>query len=289
MIKSRLAPTPSGFLHVGNAYNFLFAFLLVHKYQGALHLRIDDYDVPRVKQTFIDDLFRSLEWLGISWHSGPQLAADVAVYSQQQRFDIYHYHINLLKEQGQLFACSCSRKNIPEKNHYSGICIDKKLPFTAENSWRLLSNASLESFYDHFMKKIVLPDESTRILHPILKRKDGLPAYQLVSLIDDIEFGVNCIVRGEDLLPSSAAQIALSRVMPLNHFTQVAFYHHPLVLDSNGQKLSKSAGSFSLADFKQKHDVITLYRNFAQWLGIREFATITGLKDLTSLFNMLDY
>lgn len=289
MIKSRLAPTPSGYLHLGNAYNFLFAFLLVQKHQGELRLRIDDYDVPRAKQAFIDDLFRNLEWLGIFWHTGPQYAADVGIYSQQQRFDIYHHQVNLLKEQGHLFACSCSRKNIPEKAHYLGICIDKKLPFTAENSWRLLSTASLESFYDHFVKKMVFPDESTRIFHPIIKRKDGLPAYQLVSLMDDIEFGINCIVRGEDLLASTAIQIALSSIVSPNSFSQVKFYHHPLVLDSTGQKLAKSAGSFSLADFKQKHDVHALYRSFAEWLGIKEFEAIASLNDLKYLFNQLDY
>lgn len=289
MIKSRLAPTPSGFLHVGNAYNFLFAFLLVHKYQGLLHLRIDDYDVQRAKQVFIDDLFRQLEWLGICWDTGPQNAAEVTAHSQQKKQDVYLHYIDFLQKEGLLFACSCTRKTTTETPYYQGNCIGKNFNFNEETNWRLLAKTTQEYFFDSFAKETLTVSPENNILHPIIKRKDGLPAYQLISLIDDVEYGINCIVRGKDLLASSVLQIFLAHQLKLHTFIDTRFYHHPLILDNDGNKLSKSAGSFSLADFRKHHEIGDLYRSFANWLGINNANDILNLNDLQYGFNKMDY
>ena len=289
MIKGRIAPTPSGLLHLGNAYSFLFTFLLINKHQGVLRLRIDDHDGLRTKQPFIDDLFYALDWLGIYWQLGPQNASEAFAHSQGQRMEIYQHYIELLKNDGRLFACTCSRKSIGDYPNYPGVCIDKQLPLNDDCNWRLLPTTTTALFFDHFTQKQVSLPLDHNLTHPVIKRKDGLPAYQLISLIDDVDYGINCIVRGEDLLASTCFQLFLSHQLQLESFNHVKFYHHPLLVDEQGNKLSKSAGSFSLTDFRQRHTIIELYRGFATWIGITNAKEIITLNDLMHCFNALDY
>ncbi|TAE88267.1 MAG: hypothetical protein EAY81_02915 [Bacteroidetes bacterium] len=289
MIKGRIAPTPSGFLHLGNAYSFLFTFLLISKHKGELRLRIDDHDGLRTKQSFIDDLFYALDWLGIYWQLGPQNAGEAFTYSQGQRLEIYQHYIELLKNDGRLFACTCSRKSIGDYPNYPGVCIGKQLPLKDGCNWRLLPSTTTQFFFDHFTQKQVSLTLGNTLTHPVIKRKDGLPAYQLISLIDDVDYGINCIVRGEDLLASTCFQLFLSHQLQLKSFIHTKFYHHPLLVNEQGNKLSKSAGSFSLADFKQHYTITELYQGFAAWIGIINAKEITSLNDLMYCFNTLDY
>jgi glutamyl/glutaminyl-tRNA synthetase len=289
MLKSRLAPTPSGFLHIGNAYNFLFTFLLVQKHQGKLVLRIDDMDVKRVKPCYIDDLFDILKWLGIFWDYGPQNASEVEQFSQQNRLSLYYQYLEQLKKSDQLYACNCNKNMLQLPFADVETCLSKNLPFTGNCSWRFISKKEPISFYDYHTKQVITVAEEDAIFNPILKRKDGLPAYQLTSLIDDIEHDINVIVRGKDLIASTSLQLALSQSLNLHSFNNVKFYHHPLVIDEFGKKLSKSAGSYSLKEFRLKFTVQHLYRGFASWLGVTEASNIETMEELIFMFNQLPY
>ena len=256
MIKSRIAPTPSGLLHRGNALNFLLTSALVAEGRGELRLRIDDLDAPRVRTAYLDDIFETLRWLGIHWSQGPMDVADhVANYRQELRLSLYENLLDQLVTTGQVFACTCSRKALAaasQDGQYPGTCRFKNLPLnTPDASWRMITPENIFiHFQDAFLGKlsINLFDQARDF---VIRRRDGLPAYHIASLADDVQYGINTIVRGEDLLLSTAVQLYLTQLLQLTDFETVKFYHHPLIKDDMGAKLSKSAGSTSMHHLRQ--------------------------------------
>lgn len=273
-IVSRLAPTPSGYLHLGNVFNFMLTWLLVRSRNGKLHLRIDDLDASRANPIYINHIFDVLHWLKIDYDAGPKDVNDFRLhYSQQLRVTDYEQYINQLKEKGLLYVCTCSRKEIEQHwpdGIYRGLCRHKNLPFNAPDAaWRMKTNPDdVITFKDGMKGVISIPIHDT-LGDFIIKRKDGIPAYQIASLADDVAMGVNLVVRGEDLLPSTAAQLWLAELLQLNHFNQTQFYHHPLLTESNGQKLSKSDGSTSIQAMresgKKPQDILKTFCRWMQW------------------------
>ena len=191
-IISRLAPTPSGYLHFGNAFNFLLTYLLVNFHDGVLHLRIDDLDGPRVDRASVEDIFIQLEWLGIDYHFGPSGPDDLySRFSQQLRKDRYFNAIEVLQKAGHLFACECSRSKIRNSSAgkiYPGTCRNKKLNFMKQNqTWRVIVPEKTFVFYKTLTNNKKKIDLTTGIGDFVIRRRDGLPAYQIASLMDDIE------------------------------------------------------------------------------------------------------
>jgi glutamyl-tRNA synthetase len=258
MVRSRIAPTPSGYLHAGNALNFIITWLYVRSKSGSLRLRIDDLDAPRARAEYIDDIFKTLEWLGVDWDEGPQSADEQSKkYSQTLRLDRYHELIKLLIQQGGVFACSCSRKEILEHNTdalYPGTCRYKKLATDSpDTALRIITDEGMVINVPH-MQARSLPVELYKVMRDfVIRRRDGIPAYHVASLADDTDFGINMIIRGADLVTSSAAQLFLAQKAALDVFSKASFYHHPLISDSHGNKLSKSAGSMSLMAWRERH------------------------------------
>jgi glutamyl/glutaminyl-tRNA synthetase len=256
-LRSRIAPTPSGYLHIGNAFNFLLTEAITQKDSGILRLRIDDLDTSRVRPEYVLDIFDSLVWLDIKPAEGPTDAQQhEALYSQERRLSAYNSLLTQLTNTGLVFACNCSRKELQHHSNdrqYPGTCMHKGLDLHTPNvSWRISTpvQASMIVFIDHIKgaQYINLWDLQR---HFVVRRRDGLPAYQLASLCDDVTYGINTIVRGVDLLPSTAAQLYLAGILGLSAFSAVTFYHHPLLMDQQGDKLSKSAGSTSLRSIRQ--------------------------------------
>ena len=265
-IKSRLAPTPSGFLHQGNAFSFVLTWLLVRSAGGKLLLRIDDADTTRARAAFIEDIFYCLEWLGLDWDEGPTGPTDFRQrYSQELRFSTYLQLLQVLKESGQVYACNCSRSQIRASfanGVYGGSCRRQYHDFSAEGiSWRVEVPDEDICFTEAGKGNRCLP-LWLKMGDFVIRRKDRLPAYQIASLADDIAWGSNLVVRGEDLLISTAAQVFLATLLVRQQqhsvlqkeagaFKKAVFLHHPLVLDVNGGKLSKSAGSTSLKSLRE--------------------------------------
>jgi glutamyl/glutaminyl-tRNA synthetase len=280
-VKSRLAPTPSGFLHKGNAFNFLLTWLHVRLNGGMLRLRIDDMDHQRVKATYLEDIFSALDWLGIDWDEGPFSVADQQKFSQRQRVDRYREMLSALEKDGHLFACNCSRSQLQiasADGSYPGTCLRKKLSFEHPgvcirckldglNKIRLRDLSGNYSWVD-------LPSD---MKYGILKRKDGFPAYQICSLADDIDYQINYIIRGNDLLGSSIFQLGLASLLGAEDFSLTRFYHHPILIDEQGRKLSKTAGSMSLQHLRtQKRSLEQLFAEFSKWIGLPEIAANAG-------------
>ena len=275
---TRIAPTPSGFLHLGNAFNFLLAEEVALQHGGMLRLRIDDLDALRVRPEYLADVFETLHWLGICWQAGPRDAGDHLLrYSQQQRVPRYEALIARLAQSGLVFACACSRREVLAQSHdgqYPGTCIVKGLPLdTPGASLRIRTPEG--SATAAFLDALAGPQRVDLFAHNrhfVIRRADGLPAYHVASLYDDLDARITHIVRGQDLLLSTAAQLYLARALGAEAFLATAFYHHPLLADDGGAKLSKSAGSRSLKAMREGEIVGSEVREqFAAWrAGMRD-------------------
>ncbi|MDQ2772092.1 MAG: glutamate--tRNA ligase family protein [Bacteroidota bacterium] len=235
-VVARLAPTPSGYLHLGNAVNFVLTWLLTRRAGGTLHLRIDDLDRARLRPAYLANIFRVIDWLGIDYDHGPSGPDDfLRHYSQLLHLPAYNAVLRrLARVPGLVQASTRSRTNGTE----TAVALD-----TPGAAWRAHVPAGTEiCFPDAWQGETAVP---LGALMPdfVIRKKDAVAAYQVASVVDDLRLGTNLIVRGLDLQPSTAAQLwlagQLSETRAFN-VRQVQFMHHPLLTDAAGQKLSKS-------------------------------------------------
>jgi glutamyl-tRNA synthetase len=255
--KTRIAPTPSGFLHLGNILSFAFTAAIARKTQARILLRIDDLDRDRATREYVEDIFNTLHFLDIPWDEGPRDYLEFeTTYSQLHRMDLYRQALQHLRESRQVFACNCSRTQIATASPdgtYPGTCRYKGIPLDEENvSWRLCTTGQEQVQVNTLSGqsiKAVLPFSMSSF---VVRKRDGFPAYQLTSVIDDQYFGVDLVVRGEDLWPSTLAQLYLSSLLPGNNFQGCTFWHHPLLMGTGDKKLSKSAGDTSIQFLRRK-------------------------------------
>ncbi|MES2425645.1 MAG: glutamate--tRNA ligase family protein [Bacteroidota bacterium] len=243
--KTRIAPTPSGYLHLGNALSFALTAALARKTGAKILLRIDDLDQARVNMDYVQDIFDTLNFLNIPWDEGPRNLEEYKNgWSQMQQMELYKAALQQLAEQREVFACQCSRSQL-QGNIYPGTCRNQSISFdTSETAWRLYTDdRPLTIKTTNGVLQTHLPDTMKDF---IVKKKDDYPAYQLASLIDDLHYGVDLVVRGEDLYPSTIAQHYLADVLGFANFKDITFYHHSLLMADNTQKLSKTAGATSI-------------------------------------------
>lgn len=245
-VHGRLAPTPSGYLHLGNAVNFVLTWLLVRRAGGTLHLRIDDLDRARLRPAYLENIFHTIRWLDLDYDTGPRDPAEFEQqYSQLHHLAEYQGSLDALRQQpGLVYACICSRTtNLPPspKSDKENSCITCQATFaTPGAAWRVHVPATPVAVIDAWRGALPV-DLAGTVGDFLIRKKDGLPAYQLASLADDLRLGTTLIVRGEDLLPSTAAQLVLAAQLPAAvGFAQTRFVHHALLPGPGGQKLSKS-------------------------------------------------
>lgn len=248
---TRIAPTPSGFLHLGNAYSFLITKALAEKHRAKILLRIDDLDRERYRPEYVEDIFDTLDFLEISIDQGPKnLREFESEWSQIHRMERYGLALEKVKASGKVFACDCSRKKIQQldaSGYYLGQCIDRKYALDKpETSWRMDTQESDFVQFTEYLdlkKSELIPRDAAFY---IVRKKDGLPAYHLTSVVDDVHFGVDLIVRGSDLHSSTLAQVDLARTIDAAGFSSIVFHHHALIKGLNKEKLSKSEGATSI-------------------------------------------
>lgn len=237
-MRTRIAPTPSGFLHRGNVANFTLIAEFARVNSLELGLRIDDVDANRSRPEYIADIFRVLDLMHITWTFGPRDPLDfTANWSQAARIERYR---SALAHEGlspHLYVCACSRTRA---GRASGGCpgscrgLDQPL-VTGATALRLhIPERTTVAMGD---RTVDLADELGDV---ILWRRDGLPAYHLVTVLEDEALGITHIIRGEDLLAASALHVHLARLLGLNGVATAHYVHHPLVRDADGRKLSKS-------------------------------------------------
>jgi glutamyl/glutaminyl-tRNA synthetase len=268
---TRIAPTPSGFLHLGNAYSFLLTQALAKKHGAKILLRIDDLDRERYRPEYVQDIFDTLDFLEIQIDLGPKSVAEQeSEWSQVHRIQLYEEALEKLPSTGKVFSCDCSRNKIQQmdsRGYYLGQCLDRRIPMDKpDTAWRVNTlEADFTQFteYPSLQKTDLIPEETAFY---VVRKKDRLPAYHLSSVVDDIHFGVDLIVRGKDLYASTLAQLDLARLLGEERFGKSTFLHHQLMKGPNQSKLSKSAGSLALKTLRKEgkkiEDIKLMVRDF---------------------------
>lgn len=262
IICGRFAPTPSGRIHLGNIFCSLLAWLYAKSAGGKIILRIEDLDHIRCPRKNADILAKDLEWLGLLWDEGAYLT-DSEQYFQSNRFKIYEQYFQLLQQRQLIYPCFCSRAELhaAEAPHlsdgrviYSGRC--KKLTEAQRQeklqnhkaAYRLSVTDQPISFVDsnYGTQTYNLAAETGDF---IIRRSDGIYAYQLAVVIDDALMGINQVVRGCDLLSSTPMQLYLYDLLG---FTPPQFIHIPLLTAPDGRRLAKRDKDLDLDTLKQR-------------------------------------
>jgi len=273
---TRFAPTPSGFLHLGNLYSFLVTKTLAEKTGAKILLRIDDLDRDRYRTEYVQDIFDTLDFMEIGYDQGPKTVEEFEKdWSQIHRMNGYLAALEQICERKLVFACDCNRKKIQEldsSGYYLGHCQVRNIPLErVDTCWRLDTfdtDFIRIKTYSEGEKAYTLPEDSAFF---IVRKKDKLPAYQLTSVIDDVNYGVDLIVRGNDLLGSTLDQQIVAKGLELTSFQEATFHHHPLLKGPKNKKLSKTEGANSIQFLrnagKKPADV---YQILGEMIGTKE-------------------
>jgi glutamyl-tRNA synthetase len=294
--RGRYAPSPSGRLHIGNAFTALIAWLHMRKAGGVFVLRIEDIDRDRCKPEYEAALLDDLRWLGLDWDEGPDVGGPHGPYRQSERIPLYEEAIGRLLEDGRLYPCTCTRsqlKAIASAPHglagegpaYPGFCRGRRLtPALMQSRYALRFRLPDEplSFVDGVFGGQSFPPGAGGDF--IVKRSDGLFGYQLAVAVDDAAMGITDVLRGEDLLDSTPRQIFLLRALGL---PVPRYAHVPLILGEDGRRLAKRHGAVTLCELREAGvDARKLAGCLAHWAGIADRPEPASPRELIPLFNL---
>lgn len=250
--RGRLAPSPTGALHLGVARTALIAWLRARKHDGVLVMRIEDIDTPRVTQGSARAIMDDLRWLGIDWDEGPDLGGPHGPYEQSQRSALYTAALDILTERGFVYPCTCSRKEIASVASaphgdlgplYPGTCRAGAIRNDRTPALRFKHSGDAPTFDDVLHG----PYHDAWVDDFVLRRGDGMFSYQLAVVVDDIAMQINEVVRGDDLMSSTPRQLALYQALGAQ---PPRFLHVPLLLAADGGRLSKRHQSPSIAQYR---------------------------------------
>jgi glutamyl-tRNA synthetase len=273
-MRVRFAPSPTGFVHVGNARTALFNFLHARRREGKLILRIEDTDVERSKKEYEENLIRDMNWLGIHWDEGPDIPGEFGPYRQSEKTDIYQSYAKQLLDNGHAYYCFCSPEDLQKEKEaaagYSGKCShldmeeSKKRVAAGESAAiRLKVPADTEIvFFDLVRDKVTF--DSNLLSDPIIVRSSGIPAYNFSVVIDDHMMGITVVIRGEDHISNTARQILLYDAFG---FDKPKFAHLSMVMGEDNAKLSKRHGSTSILQFREEGYLPEALFNYLALLG----------------------
>jgi glutamyl/glutaminyl-tRNA synthetase len=253
--RGRLAPSPTGYLHLGHARTFWMAQQRAKENGGTLVLRNEDLDSTRFKMEFVPAMIEDLRWFGFEWQEGPDCGGSFAPYNQSERMDVYRAALEKLRAGNFIYPCTCSRKDIrsaaraphaeDDEVIYPGTCRQNRKSEIGNRkfAWRFrVPDGETISFVDGNCgdQRFVAGKDFGDF---VVWRGDGVPAYQLACVADDAAMQITEVVRGADLLVSTARQILLYRALGL---TPPAFFHCPLWRDETGVRLAKRHDALSL-------------------------------------------
>jgi glutamyl-tRNA synthetase len=272
--RGRLAPSPTGLLHLGHARTFWTAQERARANNGTLILRNEDIDSTRFKLEFVPQMIEDLRWFGFEWQEGLDCGGAFGPYSQSERRSFYAAALEKLRERGFIYPCTCSRKDIrdaasapnagdDEEPIYPGTCRSNRQSEIVNRkfSWRFrVPDGETVSFVDgNFGAQQFVAGKDFGDF--VVWRGDDVPAYQLACVVDDAAMQITEVVRGADLLMSTARQILLYRALGL---TPPAFYHCALMLDEKGKRLAKRHDALSLRMLRERGETPELLRRFPE-------------------------
>ena len=282
----RFAPSPSGRMHLGNVFSAMLAWLSIRSCGGRLVLRIEDLDPDRCRPEYADTLKRDLEWLGLTW--------DTEQTPQSRRSEAYREMFSQLEERGLIYPCYCSRTELhaasaPHASDgtvlYAGTCRNltpsERAAKTKAPCWRVRVPDEDVSFTDG-----VQGEYTQNLAHGcgdfILRRADGVYAYQLAVVTDDAEAGVTQVVRGSDLLSSTPRQIWLQRQLG---FPKPDYYHVPLLVAPDGRRLSKRERDLDMGALRERYTPQALLGLLAHACGLLSHSEAVRADELAKEFS----
>lgn len=259
--RGRLAPSPTGLMHLGHGRTFEIAARRAREQDGTLVLRIEDIDQARSRSEFVSAWLEDLRWYGLEWQEGPEVGGDYGPYTQSSRLDRYIRAFERLKVDGHVYPCACSRKDIQvaasapqtpdEERVYPGTCRGRGGIGDASKDfpWRFrVPDGEVIRFQDAIAGEQSF--EAGRDFGDFVAwRREGMPAYQLAVVVDDAEMRITEVVRGADLLLSTARQILLYRALGLD---VPAFAHCPLLTDDSGRRLAKRDDGLAIRTLRER-------------------------------------
>ena len=264
-MRGRFAPSPTGDLHLGNARTALLAWLQARSAGGRFVMRVEDLDLGRVRPGYMERQLEELRWLGLDWDEGPDVGGPHAPYLQSERQERYEAALARLADAGLVFECFCSRKEIAaaasaphagdeEGPPYPGRC---RLLGPAEvasrraaapSALRFVAPPGEVRFHDRLQGELAFrPSVETGDF--VVRRKDGVAAYQLAVVVDDAAMEITDVLRGADLLSSTARQLLLYRALALQ---PPRWAHVPLLVGPDGERLAKRHGAVSLRELRER-------------------------------------
>lgn len=261
LYRGRLAPSPTGCLHLGHARTFWIAQERAAQFGGTLVLRNEDLDRARCKKEFVTAVFEDLRWFGFRWQEGPDCGGPFGPYTQSERFPLYRAALEKLRAVGFIYPCTCSRKDIlaalsaphdgGDEPVYPGTCRSNRKSEIVNRkfSWRFrVPDGEIISFGDGRCgpQQFVAGKDFGDF---IVWRHDDVPSYHLAVVVDDAAMQISEVVRGADLLKSTARQIVLYRALDL---VPPQFYHCPLLADEKGVRLAKRHDALSLRALRER-------------------------------------
>ena len=278
-VRVRIAPSPSGNLHIGTARTALFNYLYAKKTGGTFVLRIEDTDAERTEQAYVDNIFDSLKALGLNWDEGPDVGGEYGPYTQSQRFDIYPKYAQMLLDKGYAYECFCTNEELEHekeeavKNHKPYVYSRKCLDITPEQREQYIKEGrkpSIRFKVEH--KELVFNDmvkgelkfDTSLIGDFVIMKSNGAPTYNFAVVIDDMLMKISHIIRGEDHISNTPKQIliyeALGAKVP-------EFGHLGMILAPDRSKLSKRHGATAVSDFVKEGYLTDALINFVALLG----------------------
>lgn len=279
-IRVRIAPSPSGNLHVGTARTALFNYLFAKKNNGKFVLRIEDTDLERSNEAFTQNIYDSLKALGLNWDEGPDVGGEYGPYQQSQRFDIYPKYVQQLINSGHAYECFCTPEELEAEKEEA---IKNKKAYIYSEKCRNLTPEQREEFIKQGRKPVVrfavpknreivfndlvkgeLKFDSNLIGDFVIQKSNNTPTYNFAVVIDDMEMKISHIIRGEDHISNTAKQIliyeALGAEVP-------KFGHLGMILATDRSKLSKRHGATAVSDFVKQGYLTEALVNFVALLG----------------------
>ena len=266
-VRSRFAPSPTGYLHIGGARTALFAYLYARQQQGTFILRIDDTDRQRSTQEYLDEIMDAMRWLGLAWDEGP--------YFQTQRDKLYQEAAERLLREGKAYRCYCTAEEVEAKRKtamaagakpaYDGTCRDLKPQpeDTRPFALRFKGPKEGETVVDDVIKgRVVFQNKELDDL--IIVRSDGTPVYNFCSVVDDADLHITHIVRGDDHLTNTPRQILLFQALGAE---LPRFAHLPLILGNDRSPLSKRHGATAVRAYREQGYLPEALVNFLARLG----------------------
>ncbi len=293
MVVSRFAPSPTGYLHLGNARTAIFSYLFARHHRGKFILRVEDTDRERSTKEFEGMLLEDLKWLGIEWDE---------FYRQSERFDIYREYAEKLVQSGHAYPCFCTVEELEEERKKAG---ERGVPYRYSGKCRALSKEEVEEFKRQgkpYTIRFRVPDGRVVVFEDLIKghiainvddfgdfvivRSDGTPTYNFVVVVDDALMGVTHVIRGEDHIPNTPKQILIYEALG---FEVPKFAHLPVILGEDRSKLSKRHGAVSVRNYREEGYLPEALFNFLCLLGWsppEEGREIFSKEELIELFTL---